>query len=94
MTIIDSAKANIQVEGFKGPEDGLHMLQSSSREAEDVDSWLDGFSRDQEDATVSVATVEDGVLAVMEQVPTPVDCVDPRSTTFPAAQDWLRQHVI
>ena len=70
------------------------MLQLSNREGEDVDSQLDDFS-DLVDVAISGAMAEDEVLAVvMHQVPTPVVCVDPKSTTFPAAQDWLRQHVV
>ena len=94
MTTISNAKVNIQVEDFRGQEEGLHKLQLSSREGEDVDSQLDDFS-DQVDVAITGAVVEDEVPAVaMHQVPTPVVCVDPKSTTFPAAQDWLRQHII
>ena len=94
MTVISNAKVNTQVEDYRGQEEGLRMLQLSSREGEDVDSQLDDFS-DQVDVAISGAMAEDEVLAVvMHQVPTPVVCVDPKSTTFPAAQDWLRQHII
>ena len=94
MTAIGNAKVNTQVADFRGQGEGLRMLQLSSREGEDVDSQLDDFS-DQVDVAISRAMAEDEVPAVaMHQVPTPVVCVDPGSTTFPAAQDWLRQHVI
>ena len=70
------------------------MLQLSSREDEDVDSQQ-ADSSGQVDVAASVAMVEDGAPAVaMHQVPTLVVCVDPGITTFLAAQDWLRQHVI
>ena len=38
MTVIGNAKVNIQVADFRGQEEGLCMLQLSSREGEDVDS--------------------------------------------------------
>ena len=94
MTAIGNAKVNTQEAEFRGQGEGLRMLQLSSREGKDVDSQLDDFS-DQVDVAISGAMAEDEVLAVvMHQVPTPVVCVDPKSTTFPAAQDWLRQHII
>ena len=94
MTAIGNAKVNTQVADFRGQGEGLRMLQLSSREGEDVDSQLDDFS-DRVDVAISGAMAEEKVLAVvMYQVPTPVVCVDSGSTMFPAAQNWLRQHVI